>query len=216
MPENAEKPKKDMTNKPKDKKSSKNPSNKALSEEDRALWEAHVQDMDKSADDKENEDFEALLEGQEVKAPSEPTPLPTKDKAPEQKPAVKERSKKHQNKQLPQLDKRTAEKLRKGQFPIEARIDLHGLNKTQAHEKLMRFISSCYAQEFRCALVITGKGISKSTSEDWLVPSKGVLKENVPYWLSGVPLKDIVLKAMPAQPKDGGGGALYVYLKQKR
>lgn len=183
----------------------------SLSKEDLELWESHVRDM-ADLPESEKEDFETLLEGQEIEDIEKELPPFEKKKIVSQPPSLKDKK----NSEPAQLDKRTAEKLRKGQFPIEARLDLHGLNKTQAHEKLVRFITSCYAQELRCVLVITGKGISNSTSEDWLVPSKGVLKENVPYWLSEAPLNEIILKHVFAQPKDGGSGALYVYLKRNR
>ena len=115
-----------------------------------------------------------------------------------------------------QIDKRTAEKIRKGKMPIECRLDLHGFNQAQAYDALKHFIIQSYIAGIRSVLVITGKGKSRATGEDWLSPSKGVLKQNVPLWLSEAPLKDKILSVTPAQPKDGGSGAFYVYIRKHK
>ena len=125
--------------------------------------------------------------------------------------------KKINNKTQPdQLDRRTEEKLRKGKLPLDGRIDLHGLSKAKAHETLSTYLIQTYHSKKRTILVITGKGNSTKTSEEWLTPSTGILKQAVPEWLNQKPLNEIVLKFTYATPKDGGSGALYVYLKRKR
>ena len=43
-----------------------------------------------------------------------------------------------------------------------------------------------------------------------------MLRTTVPRWLTEAPLKPLVLAHAPAQPKDGGSGALYVLLRRKR
>ncbi len=189
----------------------------AVNKQDQEIWENYVRDMEVSSDGHEEieESFEALLEGCEHQDLSGVSEEGVQDVGVVEGAVIAPAQIKKTNGPA-QIDKRTGEKLRKGQIRIEARLDLHGLNRTQAHEKLLRFITSCYNQGLRCVLVITGKGISKLTSKDWLTPSKGVLKENVPHWLSEKPLSDIVLKHVFAQPKDGGHGALYVYLKRQR
>ena len=55
-------------------------------------------------------------------------------------------------------------------------------------------------------LVITGKGRT----------GPGVLKKSAPEWLGEAPIANVVLKFYPAKPKDGGEGALYVYLCRQR
>lgn len=119
-----------------------------------------------------------------------------------------------QNKGNGGFDKRTDERLRRGQMPIEALIDLHGYNKEQAKGVLSTFIRAAYGQGKRCVLVITGKGSRNNKTNT--IATKGVLRTNVPEWLSELPLSDIVIKHYPAKPKDGGDGALYVYLKRNR
>ncbi len=115
-----------------------------------------------------------------------------------------------------QLDKRTEEKLRKGKMPIDGRIDLHGLSRAQAHEHLSNYLTQAYHSQKRTILVITGKGKATAMSDDWLKPGEGILKKSVPEWLNQTPLSRIVLKFVSAMPKDGGSGALYVYLKRQR
>lgn len=126
------------------------------------------------------------------------------------------------------LDRRTAQRLTRGQLPIEARLDLHGMRQTEAHTALNRFIAQSYGSGKRCVLVITGKGKKKFnlgrfyhddpddhfTGEQTSRP--GVLRENVPQWLSRPPNGHLVLRTAPARPKDGGDGALYVYLRRKK
>lgn len=105
------------------------------------------------------------------------------------------------------LDRRSDEKLRRGRMEIEGRLDLHGHGRDRAYELLRFFIEDAYAREKRCVLVITGKGRGD-------VP--GVLRGAVPGWLSTAPLGALVLRFYPAQPRDGGTGALYVLLRRQR
>jgi DNA-nicking Smr family endonuclease len=57
--------------------------------------------------------------------------------------------------------------------------------------------------------VITGKGLGDSLG-------RGVLRQAVPRWLNQAPNRARILAVMPAQPKHGGTGALYVLLKRQR
>lgn len=118
------------------------------------------------------------------------------------------------------LDRRTAERLRKGQMPIDATLDLHGLNRSQAYAQLRQFLKTSQARGDRCVLVITGKGSGGKTSDQFWeghgAGATGVLKKAVPEWLAEADLQPIVLKWALAQPKDGGHGALYVLLRRQR
>lgn len=105
--------------------------------------------------------------------------------------------------QAPGVDRRTATRLQRGQMRIEGRIDLHGHTQETAHRQLNAFIENAYAQGRRAVLVITGKG-------------KGVLQNAVPRWLNQPPLRRLILSFNYAQPKDGGGGALYVLIRKKK
>lgn len=109
----------------------------------------------------------------------------------------------------PGVDRRTADRLRRGRLPVEARLDLHGMGRETAHEALIGFIGASHAIGRRCVLVITGKG---TFSPD----RKGVLRAAVPRWLNEAPLRGKVLAIDTARPQDGGGGAYYILLKRQR
>ena len=110
------------------------------------------------------------------------------------------------------LDKATAERLRRGELPVEARLDLHGLTQAQAHEALGRFLAASQAQLRRCVLVITGKGFRAADGE----MRSGILRASVPRWLNEAPNRGRILAFAPARDRHGGGGALYVLLKRLR
>jgi len=104
------------------------------------------------------------------------------------------------------LDRRSALRLRRGQYPIDARIDLHGLTQAAAERALAAFLAEAQAAGRRCVLVITGKG---TTTE-----GGGVLRREVPRWLNQAPNRARVLGFDHALPRDGGLGALYVLLRR--
>jgi len=117
------------------------------------------------------------------------------------------------------LDKRTSERLRKGQMEIDGRIDLHGLRQGEAQTRLRSFISAAQIQGKRCVLVITGKGSSVKKTDDapFMAPERsGILREAVPKWLSQSDMRRLVVDIRSAQPKHGGSGALYVLLRRSR
>jgi DNA-nicking Smr family endonuclease len=108
----------------------------------------------------------------------------------------------------PGLDKRRAQRLRRGQMPVEGSIDLHGLTQKEAAHALGAFLADAHEAGRRCVLVITGKGGAKGET--------GVLRAMAPRWLNEPPNRARVLAFEVAQPKHGGAGALYVLLKRKR
>ncbi len=106
------------------------------------------------------------------------------------------------------VDRRSAQRLTRGQLPVEAALDLHGHTQDQAHAALGRFLSEAQARGLRCVLVITGKGTTKEAG--------GVLRGQVPRWLNEPVNRARVLAFDYAQPKDGGLGALYVLIRRKK
>ena len=85
----------------------------------------------------------------------------------------------------------------------EARLDLHGMTRNEAHKALETFLCTQKIRGTRCVLVITGKGHGKG---DGL----GILKRKVPLWLE---VSKMVRSWSTASLRDGGEGALYVYIK---
>lgn len=116
------------------------------------------------------------------------------------------------------LDKSTLKKLQKGNMQIDSRLDLHGMTQDRAHSSLNNFVTQAFQRQQRCVLVITGKG-SKKDPDDIYSSHRGdigILKSRLPQWVLQDPLRDIVLRTEQAQPKHGGGGAFYLYLKRQR
>jgi DNA-nicking Smr family endonuclease len=107
----------------------------------------------------------------------------------------------------PGLDRRTAQRLKKGDIAVEASLDLHGLSQEEAHQALARFLARAAQAGRRCVLVVTGKGGKGG---------EGVLRASVPRWLNAPELRAHVLAFVHAVPKDGGTGALYILLKRRR
>src|SRR5690606_28181951 len=118
----------------------------------------------------------------------------------------------------PGIDRRTQLRLKRGQLPIEARVDLHGLTREQAHAGLNTFLARQAALGRRCVLVITGKGRPDWQRPDWGSSERetGVIRRALPGWLADHPNKDRVLAFATAQPQDGGAGAWYVLLRRRR
>ena len=113
------------------------------------------------------------------------------------------------------MDRKTHTKMKRGKLRPEARIDLHGMTMNRAHPALTGFIMRSASEGKRLVLVITGKG--KDRDDDGPIPvRRGVLRHNVPHWLSVPPLSQLVLQITAAHASHGGGGAYYVYLKRLR
>jgi len=95
-------------------------------------------------------------------------------------------------------------RLRRGQYAIEAQLDLHGQTVVEARVSIARFLHESLSLGRRCVRVIHGKGRGSRGKQP-------VLKGKVNVWLRR---KDEVLAFCPAQPTDGGHGAIYVLLKK--
>lgn len=114
-----------------------------------------------------------------------------------------------------QMDQKAFAKLKRGKLRPEGKIDLHGMTLDRAHPALTRFILSSHAKGRRLVLVVTGKG--KHRDEGGPIPVRhGVLRHQVPQWLSMAPLASVVLQVSQAHISHGGGGAYYVYLRRQR
>ena len=111
------------------------------------------------------------------------------------------------------MDHKTYKSMRKGKLAPEGRLDLHGLRVDQAKTALNAFILSSQKQGKRLVLVITGKG--RMDDDSGPIPRRvGVLRHEVPRWLSQAPVSAWVLQVTPAAQKHGGHGAYYVYLRR--
>lgn len=123
---------------------------------------------------------------------------------------------------LSQLDRRTAQRLNRGQIEPEARLDLHGEGLETARIKLLHFLSRERQHGSRHVLVITGKGASPfarhtlhGTTHFHTPEREGRLRREVPMWLHEESFRQHAVAFQPAHPKHGGGGAFYVRLRKR-
>lgn len=113
------------------------------------------------------------------------------------------------------MDAKTHTRMTRGKLAPEARIDLHGMTVAEAHPRLTRFILDAQADGLRLVLVITGKG--RSGDDFSPIPQRsGVLRQQVPHWLTLPPVGAHVLQVAEAHLRHGGAGAYYVYLRRAR
>lgn len=108
---------------------------------------------------------------------------------------------------LTQLDGRRARRFAKGDLPIDARIDLHGLSLAHAHQALLSFLAVSLGHQRRALLVITGKGKDGAP---------GAIRREAPRWLLAGPFAADIVALQQAQARHGGEGAFYVYLRRER
>ena len=104
------------------------------------------------------------------------------------------------------LDRRNWQRLRRGQLPLDARLDLHGDTQQAAHDRLLRFVGDAERRGLRCVLVVTGKGQAGG----------GILRHMVPRWLNEPGIRERLVAYAPAQRHHGGMGALYVLIRRPR
>ncbi len=103
----------------------------------------------------------------------------------------------------PGLQHNVLKKLRKGQFGLDAEIDLHGLSSVEAKRQLLHFLHNSVEDGCRCVHIIHGKGYRSEGNHP-------VLKNNLNLWLRQ---HQHVQAFCSAPPKDGGTGAVFVLLR---
>jgi DNA-nicking Smr family endonuclease len=112
---------------------------------------------------------------------------------------------------LAPLGRRERSRLSRGHHEIDVRIDLHGMTQTRAHRALLAFLQRAAVDGAAFALVITGKGRSKSADD-----AQGVLRRQVPLWLALPEFRALVIGFEEAHGVHGGRGALYVRIRRAR
>lgn len=177
---------------------------RSLTEEERALWESvakQIKPLRKKA-------RAAKVEEAEAPAPPKPAasarphppakiPRPPKPEPPAAPP-------------LAPLGRRERSQLSRGKKQIDARLDLHGMTQTRAHHALSGFLHRAHHDGLTFVLVITGKGKLGAESE------RGVLRRQVPHWLSLPEFRALVVGFEEAHIGHGGEGALYVRIRRAR
>ena len=111
---------------------------------------------------------------------------------------------------LTPLGRRERSQLSRGRKEIEARLDLHGMTQTRAHRALAGFLQRAHLDGLSFVLIITGKGKAGAESE------RGVLRRQVPQWLSQPEFRALVVGFEEAHIGHGGEGALYVRVRRSK
>ena len=99
-------------------------------------------------------------------------------------------------------------RLKKGEFSVQAHLDLHGMGLAEATEELERFLRRAVSLGHCCVRIVHGRG-KHSASEP------AVLKRHVTRWLSSRKMSRSVAAFASARWSDGGSGAVYVLLYNK-
>jgi DNA-nicking Smr family endonuclease len=178
---------------------------RALSEEERALWESVAMQI-KPLRKRPRAPRAAIAPVEELPAAAKSTGLP---KLPANARSAKT-LKPDKPPPLAPLGRRERSQLSRGRKEIEGRLDLHGMTQTRAHRALLSFLQRASSDGLTFVLVITGKGASGPDS------GRGVLRRQVPEWLSLPEFRTLVVGFEEAHIGHGGEGALYVRVRRGR
>jgi DNA-nicking Smr family endonuclease len=174
-----------------------------LSEEEHALWESVAKQAKPLRNKHRITPPPASLktETPAAKAAVHPKSIPIVDPPLPKKPVAPP---------LAPIGRRERSQLSKGKNEIEARLDLHGMTQARAHRALSGFLHRVHGDGLTFVLVITGKGKVGAESE------RGVLRRQVPQWLSQPEFRTLVVGFEEAHIGHGGAGALYVRIRRSR
>ena len=106
----------------------------------------------------------------------------------------------------PGLSRQILRKLRRGQWKVEAELDMHGMTKDRARQALATLLLECKQFDIRCVCIIHGRGLSSKNNEP-------ILKYRVGNWLAQ---SESVLAFCQAPAALGGSGAVIVLLKSQQ
>jgi DNA-nicking Smr family endonuclease len=186
-----------------------------LTEEDRRLWWHVTQSVAPLPGSEPVEKPQAARPAKRAASekPEKPKPAPAVERGRLiHKPQVDPPRHMHQSLlpgQLNGVDHRLGRRLKRGQLPIEATLDLHGHRRDDAHAELTGFLAWAQGRGMRCLLVITGKGRRTPLDEE-----RSVLKAMLPRWLNEPNNRNRILAFAHARPQHGGEGAFYVLLRK--
>ncbi|PPR45026.1 MAG: hypothetical protein CFH18_00040 [Alphaproteobacteria bacterium MarineAlpha5_Bin8] len=113
---------------------------------------------------------------------------------------------------------KTNKKLKKGMIPIDKKIDLHGYSLNEAKSVFEATVEECFKKNLRCLLFVTGKGL-KSTGGSGLCGEQlyhGKIRKNFVNWAEDKSNSNKILNIQQANPKYGGDGAFFVYLRKQK
>ncbi len=101
---------------------------------------------------------------------------------------------------------------------IIPKLDLHGLSLDESKEIVKKFILESFEQGYKKLLIVTGKGLrSKSYDNPYISEKLSVLKYSVPEYIKNDENLNLMInKITQADPKEGGEGAISIFLKNNK
>jgi len=95
------------------------------------------------------------------------------------------------------------------------KLDLHGSSLIEANKIVKKFIIESFNNGYKKLLVVTGKGLrSKSYNNPYVSEKLNVLRYSVPEFIKNDEnLNNKINRIAQADIKDGGEGAIYIFLK---
>jgi DNA-nicking Smr family endonuclease len=180
--------------------------NRGLSEEERSLWDSVASQTKPLRKKPRAGKAEAALPAAETAAANS-TVSPTRSRSVEKPAAPKPPA--PAAPPLAPIGRRERSQLSRGRKGIDARLDLHGMTQTRAHHALSAFLQRAHHDGLSFVLVITGKGRTSAAASE-----RGVLRRQVPLWLSLPEFRPLVVGFEEAHIGHGGEGALYVRIRR--
>lgn len=119
-------------------------------------------------------------------------------------------------KQIGELSPKEVDILEKNQVEKQIpKLDLHGFSLSESNKIVKEFITKCHNSGHRKVLVVTGKGLrSKSSNNPYVSEKLSVLRYAIPEFIeSDNDLSKKIKIITKADIKDGGDGAIYIFLK---
>ena len=97
------------------------------------------------------------------------------------------------------------------------KLDLHGFSLDEANIAVEDFIADSFENGFKKLVVVTGKGSrSKSHEDPYRSKNLSMLKNSIPEYIrNNQELSNKISRISTASLKDGGEGAIYIFLKNK-
>tara|TARA_B000000460_G_C21427648_1_gene353722 strand:- start:398 stop:832 length:435 start_codon:yes stop_codon:yes gene_type:complete len=98
------------------------------------------------------------------------------------------------------------------------KLDLHGYSLDQANKIVKKFVIQSFEKNYRKLIIVTGKGMrSKSHNDPYKSEKLSILKYSVPEFIyNDKDLRSKINKICDANIKDGGKGAIYIFLKNNK
>ena len=98
------------------------------------------------------------------------------------------------------------------------KLDLHGFSLAESNKIVKKFIIESFNYGYRKLKIVTGKGTrSRSYDNPYISEKLSVLKHSVPEFInSDENLNNKIVKIKNANLRDGGEGAIYIFLKNNK